>query len=450
MRIFAIISTVPAARDGEAGVNAVNIVCHHIISEIASMGHHVRLQIIFNEFRWPPRPLNERETEGLEEIGKIRKVSVEPVVFAEQYMPWYHKFHDIPGKSWAATTFARKLARTVLPNGSGIARFYPAIRIGGIIEKRVAAFNSDALLTIWSPEGVAAIHGIRNIPKIIYQGDIDHVPGEVRLAEPHLFYGDRSEKELSDARERQRCFKQAHLKLMKNADLIANVTMCNAQYYKAHNHPRSVYIRNTWIDPGNRLAQKNMASGTQRLARKHRKIKIIGHVGSLDRTGTTYGLQCLASLMPALEKELKDVDYDIHVIGGGTPAPGVSNMLRHPRIVMRGFVKDLDHELNTSDIMLLLNNSGPYQAAFTRHLVAWSSGLCLVVHNNSRNAIPEIVHGENSLTGSTPDELAKSVKLALTPECNRSIREGGRKLFLDLFTPKRIARSIIQYIEERK
>jgi glycosyltransferase involved in cell wall biosynthesis len=212
-------------------------------------------------------------------------------------------------------------------------------------------------------------------------------------------------------------------------------------FYAQHKHPHSIYARNTWPDfYRNRLNIAERA-GSLRLA-KH-TIKIIGHLGYLNRTGSSFGLRFLTKSLSEIDKIMADLNYEIHIIGGGEIASGLRQYTNHEHLVWQGYVEDLDHELESSDIFLLLNNAGPYQAAFTRHLVAWSMGLCLIVHANSVKAIPEIAHMENALVVSNSAELAQSIFLATTnADLNRRIREGGRATYEKYFTPQSVAATL--------
>jgi hypothetical protein len=98
-------------------------------------------------------------------------------------------------------------------------------------------------------------------------------------------------------------------------------------------------------------------------------------------------------------------------------------------------------------MFLLLNNAGSYHAAYTRHLVAWSQGLCLIVHENSRRAIPEIRHMENAIVGSTPEEIARMIRMAATDqELNLRVRKGGRATYERYFTPAVVVRTLADEI----
>jgi len=170
----------------------------------------------------------------------------------------------------------------------------------------------------------------------------------------------------------------------------------------------------------------------------------------MDRTGGTYGLLFfLRDVFPHLEKAFAGRSFEVHIIGGGEAMPGVLPYLRHPRLIRRGFAPDLDAELASADVFCLFNNAAPYQAAYTRHLVTWSSGLCLVAHEKSRLAIPEIKHGENALLASTGEEAASLItRAALDRELNLRLRKGGRETYLRYFTPENVVTNLETVFEE--
>jgi glycosyltransferase involved in cell wall biosynthesis len=171
-------------------------------------------------------------------------------------------------------------------------------------------------------------------------------------------------------------------------------------------------------------------------------VKIIGHFGYLDRSGSTYGLKyLLCEVLPELEKILDD--YEIHVIGAGEPVPFIKEKLKHPRIKLRGWVEDLNSELIQADCVLLLNNAGDYQAAYTRHLVCWALKACLVVHGLSEFAIPQMNYRENVMFGYTPTNIAVRIKEVVTNKTlNQHIRNGGYQTYLTHFAPKVVAGKI--------
>jgi glycosyltransferase involved in cell wall biosynthesis len=333
--------------------------------------------------------------------------------------------------------------------------FYPSVKLRELVASRIRAEGAACVLTIWSPEGVAATHGLRDRPRISYQGDIDFQPSEVRLMDHRLFFEASGSDPWSQIREvlqraRRRLwllgYKRAHLTLIRGLDAVANIAADTAEFYARHGHPRSIYVRNTWPVPTDVQPIEPAVNGHgQPALPQPRPIMIIGHVGYLNRTGSTYGLRfLLMELLPELEVAMQDRPYDVHIIGGGEVVPGLRPYLRHPRLKMRGFVEDLGAELRAADVLLVLNNCADvYQAAYTRHMMAWSMGLCLIAHARGVRPIPEIVHGENALTGSTAREIAQLILRAATDTAlNQRIRRGGRAVYERCFAPSIVARNL--------
>lgn len=442
MKILAISSAVPSRTHGEPGVTAVNIVLYELLRGLAGLGHEVALQIIFNEFRANPdlSPSEHDELRDLERLG----VMMLPSIYLSEYRPMFGS------SSWRSRLI--RLTRWGFW-GNGLKDFYPAVVLRERLQERIRTHQMDAVLTIWSPEGVAATHGIREAPRIAYHGDLDFGPAEARLRDRALFadasHGLGQKRSLVDSVRKHLwlgLFKRSHLSLMRGVDIIANVTACNAEFYAGQGHPCSVYLGNVWSDGG--LETRHPVNSEMRLDDTGRPIKIIGHVGKLGQTGSTYGLKfLLIDLLPELERAMQGLDYRIHIIGGGEVVPTLKPALDHPRIVVRGFVEDLDSDLRSSDAFLLLNNAGSYQAAYTRHVMAWAQELCLVVHENSLRAIPEIRHMENALVGRSPAEVARMIHVATTnSEVNLRVRKGGRATYERHFTPPVVARALVNEI----
>lgn len=439
MRVLIITGTVPFRRHDQPGVTAAHIVAHELIQALRDKSKTIALQVLFNEYRTTSSLTHaeQEELRGLTALG----VNVLPPIWPEGYRRML-------------------LDRGVLPKFIRLVKFlggvpvlgphYPSIRAKPILARAVESLHTDIVLTIWSPEAVAATDGL-DVARVAYHGDVDFAPLEQRLRNPELFATLNRPKMggissiLAGARQWFRLveYKRAHFALMSRTDVIANVAASNARIYSEDGHRRSIYIRNVWSDYGSDC--RRPASGSS----AGRPVKIIGHVGYLTRTGSLFGLRFLfRDLLPQLDQTMGTLDYEIHVIGGGELPIVLRPYASHPRIHMRGYVDDLDSELLSSDMLLLLNNAGPYQAAFTRHMVAWSMGLCLIVHNNSQLAIPEVQHGVNVLSGGTPAEVAAMVRLAAV-DCstNERVRKGGRRTYEDMFAPRVVADLLWKEIE---
>jgi glycosyltransferase involved in cell wall biosynthesis len=301
------------------------------------------------------------------------------------------------------------------------------------MKERIRKSGAEVVCTFWSPEAVASVYGL-DIPRVVYHGDIDYMPSECRYEDYALFHSGEYKPKLFDFLDqgaRQELYKKAHIELMKDMDRIANVTACNAVFYASKGHKNSVYVGNTWIDPHPSLPQK--ASDIEH----DEPYIIIGHVGYLNRTGSMYGLDFLQHVIPYLKEEMGDKKFEVHIIGGGDPPPVLHALFELPNVVRRGFVEDLDAEVRDCDLFCLFNNAGRYSASYTRHVVAWSMGSCLVVHENSKQAISEIVLGEGVLSAASPKEAGAVMAKALKdPELNLSVRKKGRALYEEHFTPE--------------
>lgn len=421
MRIFVIASDVPAPRHERVEVTAVNVVIFELLNELRRLGYDISLQVIFNAHR-EGRPLDTHEQVHLKELREQGMDVLDPV---------------LPPDPIARRRPGLRLRRLVRP---AVEDFYPTVRLRPLVRARIQASRTDAILSIWSPEGVAAAVG-SGLPIFSYHGDVDFAPALARHHDSVLF-GLPSHPLSRWRRVRWlSAFRNIHVKLMRDIDIVACVTAANAEFYRAQGHSRPIYLQNTWTDLGGKalpLAESRYAGS------RTEPIRIVGHVGGLGRTGNTYGLRfLLGELIPALEGVMAGVDYRIHIIGAGEPVPALRPLLRHPRVIVRGFLPDLDAELMVSDLFLLLNNAGSYYAAYTRHIIAWSMGLCLVTHANSIPAIPELVPGENVLAASAAADLAVLIARAATdPTFNLGIRRGGRNTYTRFFTPARVAERI--------
>jgi len=181
----------------------------------------------------------------------------------------------------------------------------------------------------------------------------------------------------------------------------------------------------------------------------HRKdvVKIIGSIGNLGATGNTFGLYYLGKeLLPRLSNRLQGQDFEIHLLGKGTPSPVVAPYLADERIKHRGWVDDINEEFLSSHAFLIMTNSSEdFLVGNTRLLLAWALGACVILHANSALAMPEIEHEKNALLGNTPDEIVDCiVRVAADEKLRRRIGQGGYEAFMqyyrsDVVMPKMIA-----------
>jgi len=324
-------------------------------------------------------------------------------------------------------------------------RLFPAAGLGPMVERRVSEAGADAIVSIWSWEALAATYHIAGVPKFVYYGNPDHLPMQARLRHPDLFslptasMKDRLWLWFERVRNERR--KRLNIRMMNACEVTANNSRLDADFYREHGHPHSIYLQNMWpaVDPAPRPVSLSDVGS--------RPIKIIGSVGNLGATGNTFALTYLGrELLPRLASRFKDRPFEIHLLGKGTPSAVAAAVLKDPRIKVRGWVEDINEEFRSASSFLVLTNvNADFLVGNTRILLAWALGTCVIMHENSRLAMPEIEHGVNALLGKTPDALADWIVAAVDDETLRDrIGRGGQQTFetyyrSDVVVPKMFA-----------
>lgn len=177
MRLFVIISDVPHKRHDVRGVTAVNIVSWALLEALLGLEHQIVLQIVFGTLRTDPI-LNQDEQKAIALLKNMGVEVVEPV-FPHQYLLTSLNSQAQPARMSLVRRAIRR-ARTLAPAVPMVRRTirharalapavpieerYPAIRARDTIMAAIRTTDADAILTVWSPEGVAATHGIKDIP----------------------------------------------------------------------------------------------------------------------------------------------------------------------------------------------------------------------------------------------------------------------------------------------
>ena len=237
-----------------------------------------------------------------------------------------------------------------------------------------------------------------------------------------------------------------HLARLRRLRAAANICALDAAYYTSHGVP-CAYVSNTWADP----------VGADWQARRSRQeafmtgVQILGNIGAVGATGNTFGMRYLGrEVLPLLTRTAADLDWAIAICGGGKLVSDVAEALDHPRVRIKGFVDDIDAELLSSGIFLLLNNAGPYTGGYTRVVYACATGACLVAHANLKKSMPELVSGINCLLGETPAEIAGLIKQAMADEgLRRRIGAAARTTYEIEYAPKAVAAKLATMLQQK-
>lgn len=406
MKIFLVLSN-PPNPFGEA----IEVVAHEVIEKASALGHHLGVQVILRDPRHGEAA--GRAERSLAQL-RIRNALAYPMLYVEDVIE--------RGDSNTGTARLKRILMSL-----SLRRLFPASRLGPEIEQRVREFGAEAILSIWSWEALAATYRISGVPKFVYYGNPDHLPAQARHRHPDLFGIPRSSlrdrlvflfRKIENRRRRT-----LNVKMMKACEVTANNSVLDVNYYAEQGHTRSIYLRNMW--PAGQAP-----GGPAREAKL--PVKIIGSVGNLGATGNTFALAYLGrELLPRLSAQMKNRPFEIHLLGKGTPSPGVAHYLTDPRIKVRGWVEDIEGEFRSAAAFLVLTNVSPdFLVGNTRILLAWALRTCVIMHENSRLAMPEIEHGVNALLGRTPDEICGWITAAVEDEALRTrIGQGGGATF---------------------
>ena len=427
MRIFLILEDAPRP-DGEA----VEVVSYEVACHAARIGHKVIIQLILRYL--PGSESSARALQGLE------RIEIENVVVNS---PLY-----IPGIADGVTQVRAGPIRRCMKivESFKTSELFPAVCLESEVATRVRESQADVILGVWSWEALAATYRIHEVPKFMYYGNPDHLPMEARLRNSEIFGIPsstlRDKVGLALARLRNRRRRHLHIKMMNQCEIAANNSILDARFYTEQGHPRSIYLQNMWPEiPDDGTGGKSVETG------RNGVIRIIASVGNLGATGNTFGLQYLGKeLVPRLGRRLPGQRVELHVVGKGSATPAVAQYLDDPRIILRGWVDDINHEIRSSHAFLVLTNvNEDFLVGNTRILLAWALRSCVIMHTNSGLAMPEIKHGENALLGQTPDEIADLIVQVVGDDGMRQkIGEGGHETFRtyyrsDVVVPRMLA-----------
>jgi hypothetical protein len=80
-------------------------------------------------------------------------------------------------------------------------------------------------------------------------------------------------------------------------------------------------------------------------------------------------------------------------------------------------------------------------------IYALSSGACLIAHRRLADSMPELVHDENCLLGSTAEEIADLIALAARdPHLRDRLGNNGRATYEAHYQPSQVARGLLQMV----
>jgi len=318
--------------------------------------------------------------------------------------------------------------------------WYPQCRLSEKIGRRVEDWAADVILVPWSEWLTHACSDL-NVDKFAYYGNPDPKAARVQLSIKYRLSGGSKFKHVIE-RLWVSIFERLHLAALKKYKYLGNVALNDAKYYEINGHTNAFYIQSIWAFPHVNTRRPNEA--------ERGPFRIVGSIGKVNGTANTLGLEYLRTfLMPELDMVMKGMEYEVHIFGAGVPNRLIESLKRHPKILWRGFVTDIDQELLDSDVFLCVNNATEFKVQHTRYLHAWSLGIPVVAHVDAALSMPELIHGENCLLGHDQSEIAKHLYyLHKNPQMRKIIGDQGKNSFARDFTAEKVSMRILQKLKE--
>lgn len=329
----------------------------------------------------------------------------------------------LPESSSLSGRLRRAIPRYLFPDAH---RDRPQFRDPGAAARRLRASGAEAAILYWDSSFENLLPNLTGLPVIGYLARPPYAAPLERLKETSGFAAGKEVHFLKGWARR-------HFARNRHLAAAANICALDAQLYSDQGVP-SVYVPNTWPDSfGAGWAAKRQAAEVPGA--------VLGNIGGLTATGNMYGMRYLArEVLPALDRMAPDTDCKVAICGRGVLPADLDALLNHPRILRKGFVPDIDLEVLSNPVFLLCNNAGPYTGGYTRVIYVMSSGGCLVAHRRLADSMPEVVHGENALLGSSGEEIAALVVQALADgDLRRRIGSNARSTYETVTNPRAIA-----------
>ena len=420
MRVLFLASCWPSRRHT---TRAANLVLHHLMEATRTLGHKVGLAYCRQAFA-PADASIEAPVEELREAG---------FAFAGDYSA-----RLLAPPATDASLSGRLLAvrRAFLSRDGDDPRFDDP----GAVVSEIKAFGPDLCVLFWDTSFEFLLPYLDGVACVGYAAKERHASTLAGLAAT----GVASPRQAADRLLTGRALGKAvgrHLERMRRLTALSNICRLDAAAYEAQGLP-CAYVPNTFPDLFGQRPSPPVPDAP---------FEILANIGRMDATGSAQGLEYLAeALLDRLEETLAGLDWRITLCGGGSLPVRAARLSRYPRVLVAGYVQDLEARMAASHLFLMLNNTGPHTGGYTRIIYAFSAGTCLVAHRRLADSMPEVIHGQNALLGDTPEALAALVgRAARDPGLRGELGRAARRAYESEYAPGVVARRLLGLAEGR-
>lgn len=432
MNIIILVSEVPYRKESKKGIMTISLQSYAIIEELIKQGHTLTLQIIFNPLFskiYEKNKLDKHDKIELQ-ILKNRGVDILKPIYSSDYQN---------------TSIKRRILRfmRIIFKKSLLIDYYPTIELSEKINELINKNNINYAISLASKEGVGSLINAK-IPKLDWHGDMDHFGLLGRnIIKKQNFFKQKFLIAIKSMFQYLCNYDECNLNESKKNEalisrnfIVAHSTYSNVKITKNFGNKNTFYTGNPVRDYSKDKIKK--------ISTKNNKFKIIGQIGNFDTTGRYFAMKYLMDdLYPKLNHKLNN-KFEIYLYSSYKIPKYFKKFTENENVILSSWVENFTQEMKSCDIILILENTGPFIAAQTKHIVSLSMGLCMVLHKNSKKAIPELMDGYNCIMGSTPDELVKKIKMLIdNKDLKKNIQINARLTYEKYFMASVTANKII-------
>jgi len=395
-----------------------------MLKALTRAGHRVTLCAIRPPNESPDEACTEqRRISDLHELGVGVELLRHPR--AKKLSPWRRRFETVRRVSHRALRARVELFYPMASASEGVARL-----IGGLQPDVVVVYKLEAL---------SATRGLRNVPRIALFIDLPHLMAKYRRA--HVRWTTRSLLWLLAAptiRHEIACMTE----LLQPCEGIVNFAAHHAQWLTR----RGLACRYLRVPLDDQTAGRRAWQGARQASGSRPRILLPGH---LKATAALRGLRLFAGeTLPILERALGPTGFEVHLVGAGTPPADLARRLARPSIVQRGFLAGGIAEELLSAHLLLVPTPIKY-GMHTRIIEGFAYGCCVVAHNATALAIPDMVHEDNVLLAANGRELADAILRALRDEAlRRRLGQRARETYEERFSVETAGARFVEAVEQ--
>ena len=281
----------------------------------------------------------------------------------------------------------------------------------------------------YSFEAVSAFSNFRGIPKLASVVDMDHLARKLRMRNQRTTNPKTLAKQFLAKLMNFRMI-SVETSLLKKCDLVFSHAAHHCRWLQQNGLPGAVYLPVAVLDYAKeRLVTKPEPSLPLRIIM----------VGMVTGVATQRGLRILLKeILPALDDARKNLDFELHIIGGGELDTFTKKALDRTWIKHRGFVQDIAAEFIRSDLLLVPT---PDSLGFrTRIAEGFSFGCCVVTHVANTYGMPELTNEINCLVGRNGAELSSAVVRCLdSRELRERLSTAARQTYVEEYDGKKVA-----------